>query len=336
MTTFIEYAHADASQRQLPWDAMGSQLSTKATTVAEALKESGLDYTVETRYAIAGNANTTDPEAKTQRSNLLAPTHQAIVRPMPNGDEKVLAFTKKRYTPIQNAEAFAPADYLVQEFGATIVGAADYRAGDRSLLVVRLPETISLVRPDGGEDAVDLDLLIVNDHAGNAALTLALGAMRLACTNAVPAAISGAERVWKISHTPKAQARLDLAADAIQKALVYRDAFQEKAQAMMDQEMVDAEFAKLVQKLYPVKKDAEGVAADRKRDLHRNLLNLWAESPTLEGIRGTRWAGYNVLTEYLDHFRPVRGDAAVARAEGALSGPYARQKAQLWKTFAAA
>lgn len=323
----------EAAARQLPWDAMGSALSTNATTVAAALKESGLDYQVE-----VWNATATNPEGTPESTTLQvqAGGHQAIVRPMPGGEKKVLAFTKKRYTPIQNAEAFAVGDYLVQEFGATITGAADYRNGDRSLLAVQLPEGIHLTRPDGGEDVVDLNLLIVNDHAGNAALTLALTPMRLACTNAVPGAIRGAERVWKVSHTPKAQVRLDLAADAIKKALDYRDAFQEKAQAMMDQTMVDAEFAKLVQKLYPVKKDAEGVKAERTRGLHADLLNLWAESPTLEGVRGTRWGGYNVMTEYLDHFRPVRGEAGVARAEGALSGPYARQKANLWNTFAAA
>lgn len=326
----------EAAARQLPWDAMGSALTTNATTVEAALKESGLDYQVEVRGAQSTNAPRPDGSGWNARTALDAPGFQAIVRPMPTGEEKVLAFTKKRYTPIQNADAFQPADYLVKEFGASIVGAADYRNGDRSLLAVQLPEGMGLTRPDGGVDQVDLNLLIINDHAGNAALTLALTAMRLACTNAVPAAIKGAERVWKISHTPNAQQRLDVAADAIQKALVYRDAFQEKAQAMMDQEMVDAEFQKLVSKLYPVKKDAEGVAADRKRQLHQDLFQLWESSPTLEGIRGTRWAGYNVFTEYLDHFRPVRGDVAQARGEGALDGPYARQKAAIWNTFAAA
>lgn len=327
----------EAAARQLPWDAMGSALSTNATTVEAALKESGLDYQVETWDANAARRVEEDNTGGhgTVRPVVKAPTHQAIVRPMPDGSKKVLAFTKKRYTPIQNQEAFAPADYLVSEFGARITGAADYRNGDRSLLAVQLPEGMDLKARDG-VDRVDLNLLIINDHAGNAALTLALTPMRVACTNAIPAALRGAERVWKISHTPKAQARLDLAAEAIKKALDYRDAFQEKAQAMLDQEMVDAEFSKLVAKLYPVKKDAEGVAAERKRTLHADLLNLWKESPTLDGIRGTRWAGYNVFTEYLDHYRPVRGDEAVARGEGALDGPYARQKAAIWNTFAAA
>lgn len=315
--------------RQLPWDAMGGALATDATTVAAALAQKGLDYTVRVSDAFAIEAL----DGGTNRIN--APGHQALVRPMPDGTEKVLAFTKKRYTPIQNRDAFKVADYLVSEFGADIVGAADYRNGEKSILVVQLPETINLVGRDGA-DPVDLNLVITNDHAGNGALKLALTPVRIPCTNVLPAAIAGAEQVWKISHTPKAQQRLDLAADAIRKALIYRDAFQEQAQRMLDTAMVDAEFQKMVARLYPVKKDAEGVAAERKRAVHAELRTLWSESPTMEGIRGTRWAGYNAVTEYLDHFRPVRSEASVARAEGALDGVYARQKASLWNMFAAA
>lgn len=320
--------------RQLPWDAMGGALTTEARTVAAALKEKGLDYTVERRVAGAGHRLDGADDANNTRQRLAAPTHQALVRPMPDGSEKVLAFTKKRYTPIQNRNAFKLADHLVAEWGATISGAADFRNGDRCLMAVTLPETINLAGRDGNADPVSLNLLIVNDLAGNGALTLALTPIRIACTNALPAALKGAERVWKIHHTPNGQVRLDLAADAIRHSLEYRDAFQAQAQAMMDQTMVDAEFQKMVAKLYPVKKDAEGVAADRRRATQAQLLNLWKTSPTMDGIRGTRWAGYNTVTEFLDHYRPVRGEEAVARAEGALEGPYVRQKAALWNMFA--
>lgn len=326
----------EAAQRQLPWNAMGDAIVISDNpTVTQALERAGLDYTVETRTAIAGDTNGSDPAA---RRPLKAPGFQAIVRPMPDGSEKVLAFTRGRYTPIQNADAFKVADYLVSEFGAQITGAADYRGGDRSILVAQLPDTITL-EGKGGADPVDLSLVITNDHAGNAALTLALTPVRILCTNVLPAALKTAERAWKISHTPKAMERLDLASDAIKRAMVYRDAFQEQAQAMIDQEMTDQEFGKLVQRLYPVKRDDEGVKAERRRELHATLETLWHTSPTIENVRGTRWAGYNVVTEYLDHMRPVRageGLEGVARAEGALDGPYVRQKAALWGMFAAA
>lgn len=330
------YATTRPEGRTLPWDAMGGALSTKAKTVTAALEESGLDYDVEVRQAISGHAHRPDGSGLNARTKHTAPKHQALVRPMPDGSEMVLAFTKKRYTPIQNRDAFSVADYLVKEFGAKVIGAADFRDGARSLLVVDLAQPVKLVQPDGGVDQVDLDLIISNDHAGNAALTMALTPMRFSCTNALPAAMKNAERVWKVSHTPKAQTRLDLAAEAVLKAVDYRDAFQAQAQAMMDQAMVDAEFQKMVAKLYPVKSSDEGVKAERRRETQAQLLDMWHHSPTIQGIKGTRWAGFNVVTEWLDHFRPVRGEESVARAEGALDGPYVRQKAALWGMFAAA
>ena len=322
------------TRRPMPWDVMGEKLKPKdAKSVEATLAAAGLDYQVETRQALSGHAPRHDGSGHNARTQLQADDFQAIVRPMPDGSERVLAFTKKRYTPIQNGAAFALADYLVKEFGAKIVGAADFRDGTRSVLAVKLPEDITLEGPEG-QDRVGLHGIIQNDHAGNAALSLALTPLRFACTNVLPAALAEADRVWKISHTPNAQKRLDVAAEAMKRSLVYAEAFQAQAQAMLDQPMVDAEFAKLVAKLYPVKKDAEGVQAERRRDIQAKLMDAWKTSDTITTIRGTRWAGYNVVTEYLDHFRPVRGAEAVARAEGALDGPYVRQKAALWRTFA--
>jgi phage/plasmid-like protein (TIGR03299 family) len=320
----------DATARKMPWDVMGEKLkAADRTNVAKTLKAAGLDYAVE-----VWDARAAQPETR-HNTELTTPEFQALVRPMPDGSKRVLGYTKKRYTPIQNVDAFNVADILVREFGAQIIGAADYRGGDRSLIAVDLAEPVALVRPDGGEDRVDLDLIITNDHAGNASLTMALTPIRVACTNALPAAMRGAERVWKISHTPNAQKRIHLAEEAIVKAVTYADAFQAQAQAMMDQTMVDAEFQKMVAKLYPVKEGGQGAAAERRREVQAQLLTAWHSSPTIEGIQGTRWAGYNVVTEYLDHFRPVRGEEAVSRAEGALDGPYVRQKAKLWQVFAA-
>lgn len=320
-----------ATARQLPWDAMGHQLTdANRKTVAATLAAAGLDYDVETWDARGAQSGTR------HNTEVSAPEFQALVRPMPDGTKKVLGFTKKRYTPIQNRDAFAVADTLVREHGAKIIGAADYRNGAKSLLALDLAQPVELTAPDGSVDLVDLDLVITNDHAGNAALTMALTPMRFACTNALPAAISSAPRVWKMSHTPNAQKRIDLAAEAILKAVTYRDAFAVTAQRMMDQPMVDAEFAKMVQRLWPVKPDAEGANAERRRDIQAHLLREWNDGDTIAAIQGTRWAGYNVVTEYLDHARPVRNEASVARAEGALEGAYVRQKANLWNMFAAA
>lgn len=67
------------------------------------------------------------------------------------------------------------------------------------------------------------------------------------------------------------------------------------------------------------------------------LRYLWHDAETVGPIRGTAWGAYQVVTEYIDHFAPVktREDAGDARALRLLTteGP-SRVKAQAWKRLA--
>jgi phage/plasmid-like protein (TIGR03299 family) len=324
----------ETAAREMPWNVMGKALSVKATTsVTKALAETGLDYDV--RMVPVTAYDLTEGEPLAMADFIPAPANRAVVRPMPDGTNRVLAITGTRYTPIQNRDAYAVGTYLVDEFGATIDGLADFRSGAASILALNLGG-IDLKRPDGEIDPLRLNLLIKNSHDGNGALTFALTPMRIACTNAVQAAIAKAERVWKVSHTPKADHRVALAKDSILKSVTFSEAFQVKAQAMIDATLADAEFDKIVASLWKVAPDAEGAHAERRREVQEQVKAIYRNSPTLEGLHGTRWGGYNAITEYLDHYRPVKGDQAVARAEGALEGPNVRVKANVWKMFAAA
>jgi phage/plasmid-like protein (TIGR03299 family) len=320
-----------AVARRAPWDVMGTDLKPAQTTsLDKALAATGLDYEVRLETAAA-----------VDRPNgpLVAPNFRAIVRPWGDG-ERVLGFSGKRFTPIHNRDAFSVGGYLVSEFDAKIRALTDFRNGAQSLLVVDLDKPVVLTRRDGQEDRVDLDLLIKNAHDGSAALTFALTGVRIACTNAVHAAIAGAERTWKFSHTPRAADRMALAHQAILNAVTYQGRLQAVAQSMIDQDMVDAEFSKIVQRLWPVKAGATGIQAERRRAIQQDVEALYRNSETLEGIRGTRWGGYNAVTEWMNHARPVKGaDAsaqAISRAEGNLEGPNVRQMAKVWGMFAGA
>lgn len=318
--------------RRVPWSVMGSPLNTSYGTATEALAANGLDYDVEVRHLYSAKH---DAEGLIVDGSLLgAPSLRTIVRPMPDGSEKVLAASGTRFTPIQNRDAFAVNDYLAAEFAAPVTGAVDFRGGGATLLVNTLPASIDLRLPGGGVERTSLYLLTKNAHDASAALTYALTSVRVACTNVLPAALRNAKRMWKISHTPNAQGRVGLATQAIIASLSYRDEFQAAAQAMLDTRMVDREFAKIVEGMYPVSEaKRETVAGRNALEIQASIKALYHSSTTLEGIRGTRWAGYNAITEFLDWERPVRG-GEVARAEGALEGHYAKMKDRAWATFA--
>lgn len=324
-------------QRRLPWDVMGGALSSRDYgSVAEALATTGLDYSVEVMDLYAApreQASVSDPQGL-----IHAPALRTLVRPMPDGSQRVLAACGTRYTPIQNADAFAVADDLKADHGSRIVGAADFRSGGSSILVVDVNAPVTLRKPGGDVDVTDLSLVIRNAHDGSSALTFAITGVRVACTNMLRAAIAGAHHTWKVSHTPNAQQRVDLAAQAIREVIGYRDAFTVAAQAMLDQAMTDREFEAIVSRMWPVAEGREDTKAGQNAlEQRRSVLDLYQASETLDGIRGTLWGGMNALTEWYDWARPVRQeDADVARAEGALDGPYARRKAGVWEQFLAA
>lgn len=324
-------------QRRLPWDVMGRGLSAQDyPDVSTALAAAGLDYQVEVMDLYA--APRTQASVSEPTGLIHAPSLRTIVRPMPDGTQKVLAASGVRYTPIQNRDAFAVADDLVRDHGSKIVGAADFRSGGSSILVVDVNAPVTLRKPGGDVDVTDLSVVIRNAHDGSSALTFAITGVRVQCTNMLRAAIKGAHATWKVSHTPNAQGRVDLAGQAIREVIAYRDEFTVAAQAMMDQEMTDREFQAIVERMWPVRDDKrETKAGQAALARHAEVVNLYQSSETLDGVRGTLWGGMNALTEWYDWARPVRQeDAAVARAEGALDGPYARRKAGVWDMFLAA
>lgn len=55
---------------------------------------------------------------------------------------------------------------------------------------------------------------------------------------------------------------------------------------------------------------------DTERQRRDRLHWLFTDADTQAGIRATAWAGYQAVTEYVDHYAPVRtrGDQATARA----------------------
>jgi len=316
----------DGSSRALPWNVLGGDLTTSHPTVDAALEATGLDYDVQVLQSAAILPDGTVLDS--------GPQFRQIVRPDPAGGYMVIGQSGTRMTPIHNRDAFQVANELAAKHEATIKGACDYQHGRVSVMVVGL----GVIDLNGGQDAVDLNLLIRNPHDGSGALSLSLTPFRPACTNAVHASISAAKRTWKISHTPNAQGRVDLATSALIAALNYRDAFQVKAEALIQQAVTAAEFAKIVAGLYPIAEGKEDtVAGQRRLETREKIAHLHRTSPTLEGVRDTAWGAYSAVTEYLDWYRPVRGEAAAARATAQLDehNPYAKASARVWDRFAA-
>jgi Domain of unknown function (DUF932) len=77
-------------------------------------------------------------------------------------------------------------------------------------------------------------------------------------------------------------------------------------------------------------------AARNRSERAAGIVKLWTSSPTIAPIAGTRWAAYNAVTEYVDHYAKVRtsGDERNARALRAVTIGSTAQALNL-KTFVA-
>lgn len=263
----------------------------------------------------------------------------AMVRDNPFEDGKVDVYDGfapgRLLTPIQNEEHAAMLDALLTESGASIETAGSIRDGKEVFVTMKLPETVQI----GGKDAIDTYIAALNAHDGSKQFRFLVTEVRVVCRNTQAAAERGAKSSFSVRHTANSTKGIaEKARQALDLTFKYQGEFQAEADKMIEQALTNKQFDDIIRRLFPVEKDAKPITLERQTDRQVALRNLFRASDTMEDIRGTRWAGYQAITEYLDHFRPVRGDtvedANARRLKSALTDPsIVKAKQKAWDAF---
>ena len=280
------------SVREVPWHGLGEIVDDKLTA-AEALQVGGLDWDVELRPLKAYLGHDARPQYVTVEDRF------GVVR---STDNSVLGVVGGTYVPFQNRDAFVFFDNLVDNGEAKYDTAGSLRKGKWVWLTAKMPETVLI----GGEDAIDVYLLLSTSHDGSRSITASVTPVRVVCQNTLNMAQKAAKRKWSVRHLSTAGQRLEEARQALGMTFKYVDAFEVKATELLSQSMVDQEFTKLV----------EGILPDRPRtpQVIEELRFAFNESPTLDNIKGTKWAAYNAVAEYFDWLREPRSAEAQVTA----------------------
>ncbi len=247
------------------------------------------------------------------------PDAYATVRTHPKtGLPDVLGVVGNGYRPIQNEAHADLLNTLVDQSGAHFETAGSLRGGKQVFITMKAPTTMLI----GGRDAVDLYLVALNSHDGSSAFRLLVSPVRVVCANTQAAAIAGAKSSYKIRHTSGAAGYVAEARQALGLTFKYAEAFQAKADAMISEQITRQEFDALIGAVWA--SDAADTGSKRAKTIKANrdgeLRRLMWRADTNEAIRGTRWAAYQSVTEYLDHTAPVsaKSGQADARAERAI------------------
>ncbi|MHA4820139.1 DUF932 domain-containing protein [Streptomyces aculeolatus] len=288
------------SARKDAWHRLGT-VTTDTFTAAEAMDKARLGgWNVRT----APLSTTTDSPDGPVTVPVLG--SYATVRTHPEtGVPEPLGVVGPGYMPVQNETHCDLLDALVGESGAHFETAGSLHGGRQVFVTLKLPRTMKFQ----GRDHLDLYVAALNSHDGSSAFRLIVTPVRIVCANTQAAALSTARASFSIRHTSGAQGRILAAREALDLTWQYADAFEEEASAMIEAELDREEFDNIIGRLYPEPKGPK-VTEQMKRTHSRKLSalgDLFANSPTLQGLHGTRWAGYQAVTEYLDHVAPVKG-----------------------------
>lgn len=297
-----------------PWHGLGTRLE-KVATSKEALEAARLDWAVRCEPIFLENRRQVDGYRATVRIDTWQP----------------LGVVGMRYTPIQNVEAFAFLDALVGEARAMYHTAGSLRGGRKVWIQAKLPDDL-VITP---RDVANKFLLLVNSHDGSTALVCRFVATRVVCENTLAAALRerGTTSQVSVVHTRNATERVKEARRVLSLSLKYFDVFGQRCQAMSTVQLNRKMLAEYFAMVVPM--PASGHNGSHVQQIHRALAHLFEKGRgnELRQVRGSLWAAYNAVTEYVDHVRGVRHDGNLRRnwEESALfgSGDVLKQRAYL-------
>jgi phage/plasmid-like protein (TIGR03299 family) len=277
------------------WHQLGQVLDQPATA-AEAISAAKLDWNVIKQPLFAGS-----------EEHLRIPARFAVVREddWKNKKATVLGLVGKDYMPLQNRQAFEFFDPIVGEKAAVYRTAGALGEGERVWILAKLPGDIRVI----GDDIAHKYLLLSNSHDGNSAVQIKFTPIRVVCENTLTMALRDGPTL-RIPHTKDVRERLRVAANLLNGIKVRFSEIEGVFGKMAEAPMVEGRLSRYFQGVFPDPRRGSDderyeralVQAQRDRAGAEYRAEM-GKGMDLPGVRGTLWAAYNGVTEYIDYDR---------------------------------
>lgn len=281
---------------ELPWHTLGTRLDHPATSL-EAIAAANLNYEVRVVEMI-----TSDP----MFGGLAIPFGRAVVR---EDTRQVLGNVGPTWKPVQNREAFNFLDAIAAEDKIEYHTCGALGNGERIWLLAKLPGVIRVAQTD---DEVEKYLLLSNAHDGSSALRVLWTPQRVVCQNTLAIALRDEEAGIKIRHSGDINQKVREAQRVLGLAERFFDDIQPRIDRLAQFKPSSKELKGYFNALYPdpenTEKGAGKKAAEQASNIRTYLEDLFESGigHDMPGIKGSMWAAYNAVTEYIDHDRPVK------------------------------
>ena len=272
----------DGVTRYAPWHGLGVPVS-HAMSSAEALELAGLDWEVNSRSIHTDNG-------------IVIPGYIANTR---SSDNKVLGVVSDKYKIVQNKDAFAFTDKLLDN-EARYVTAGSLRGGKNVWMLAELPKTKIL-----GDDFGNY-LCFTNTHDGTGAVRVFLTPTRVCCQNTLNLALSTTKRSWSCRHMGNMESKMHEATRTLELANKYMEELNTTAERLANTTITDDQLYQIVAEMFPVDEDKQS---------HRQLANMEQAKrefmvayymPDIKQFRNTAWGVANAMSDFVCHSSPKR------------------------------
>lgn len=301
-----------------PWGGFGNYIGNEAISSKEAIKAAGLDWTVATKdlfFKAPSHLICNDLDLE-NLDTIKVPNKKVIYR---ESDNSPLGVVGDRYSPIQNHEAFSMMDSLVDEGLMKYHTAGSLRGGQRIWMLGKIGD-MSIVP----NDQVDKYLLLYNTHDGSSTLRCFFTTIRIACINAVNAALRENKGVGiTIRHSGNVIYKMDESKEILGIANKTFDQYEEFAKALTRKNMSSAELKKFSEILFPDPPEDAKRKSERHIENREQIEHLFVsgKGQDIKGVNGTAWAAYNAMTEFVNYHSNRRGtNVQEKRFESAVLG----------------
>ena len=272
-----------------PWHGLGTIIQD-APTSEDAIRIAGLDWEV---------YKTTASYMGADGQQYYAP-YEFTIR---SSDSSVLGVVTDRYKIVQNNEAFAFTDHLLNDGVVKYETAGSLDNGKTIWLLARMEDHKVL------GDTTTPFLLFTNSHDGKGAVRVTMTPVRVVCQNTLNLALSKANRTWSFTHTGDIDFKMMEARATITGANEYINSFEEHAEELAKIKVSKQQLDTMLDLLFPIDEDM----TKRKQNNMQYLRDGFMEKYNTADLanqnsttHGTGWGVVNAMSDFVTHSIPLR------------------------------
>lgn len=270
---------------QKAWHGLG-QIVKSAMTSEEAIKLSGLNYTVVKTPVIAeinGIQKIVEDKFTTYRND--------------TGD--AFGVVGGRYEIINNTDAFVFFDAIVGQGQAIFETAGALGRGEKVFISAKMP---NYIRINGTEDVTEVYVVLTNSHDGSGSVVCGITPIRVCCQNTMRLAMKNMVNKVAIRHTKNAEKNLAHASQLLGITNKYTQQMNEAVNKLALKKMSDLQVKQFVETLFPINTENE----TRTLNIRGEVLKAYHSGVGQEKVLGNAFGVLNGITYYTSHIKSYK------------------------------